>query len=106
MDRKQMNMLLTIHGPDKVDLSPNHREVQKKPQSVLNYVGLKGVDPFDQLALSYSIIRKSNKWLNMAVVNEYVGHRVMGTTLSQLNPLDRDDVVVSLTYMADKKNTT
>lgn len=61
MDQKQVDMLVTIHGPDIVDLPPNHCGiVWSKPHADLDYnMGMKGVDLSDQLA-SYS--RKSQQW--------------------------------------------
>lgn len=57
-----------------------------------NTVGMKGVNLSDQLALSYSTARKSNKWyqnvfyrlIDMAVVNAFVVQRVLGGTFNQL----------------------
>lgn len=83
IDRKLVNMLSTIHGPDMVDLPPNCRgEVRGNPQVILDYWGMEGVNLSDQLTLSYSTARKANKQcqnvfyrlFDMVVVNAYVVH--------------------------------
>ncbi|XP_047486587.1 piggyBac transposable element-derived protein 4-like [Penaeus chinensis] len=61
-DKKQVNILSTIHrGDEMVDLPPNRRgEVRRKPLSIVDYnKGMKGVDISDQLAQSYPAARKT-----------------------------------------------
>ncbi|XP_047479079.1 uncharacterized protein LOC125032114 isoform X2 [Penaeus chinensis] len=94
-DKKQVNILSTIHrGDEMVDLPPNRRgEVRRKPLSVVDYnKGMKGVDISDQLAQSYPAARKTNKWyvklfynlLDMAIINAHAVHKWLGGKLTQL----------------------
>ncbi|XP_042856522.1 piggyBac transposable element-derived protein 4-like [Penaeus japonicus] len=93
-DRKDVNMLSTIHRSESVDLPPNRRgEVRTKPKVVVDYnVGMKGVDLSDQMARSYEIPRKCHKWyqvlfyhlIDTALVNSYLVHRYLGGRLTHL----------------------
>ena len=95
-DKKQVNMLSTVHrGDEWVQLPPNRRgEVRTKPGCIVDYNnGMKGVDLSDQVAQSYPVARKSNKWyiklfynlLDMAVVNTHAVHKWLGGRMTQLD---------------------
>ena len=96
MDKKQVNMLSTVHrGDEMVDLPPNrHGEVRRKPGCVVDYNnGMKGVDLSDQVAQSYPCARKTNKWyikiwynlLDMAIVNAHAIYKYLGGSMTQLD---------------------
>ena len=110
MDKKQVNMLSTVHqGSKMVPLPPNRRgEPRLKPEAVVDYnVGKKGVDVSDQLATYYATPRKCKKWyLNLffhlvdtVVVNAFVIQRLLGgrwkhkafnlAIIESLCPIDR-----------------
>ena len=95
-DKKQVNMLSTVHrGDEWVQLPPNRRgEVRTKPGCVVDYNnGMKGVDLSDQVAQSYPAARKSNKWylklffnlLDMAIINAHAVHKWLGGRMTQLD---------------------
>lgn len=94
MDKKQVNMLSTVHTSQMEQLPPNWRGiVREKPKVVIDYNnGKKGVDVADQLARSYPAPRKARKWyvklwyhlLDMMVVNAHAIHKWLGGRMTQL----------------------
>ncbi|XP_069992306.1 piggyBac transposable element-derived protein 4-like [Penaeus vannamei] len=92
-DRREVTLLSTIHKREMVTTRSRRGFERIKPQVVADYnYGMNGVDTSDQLVVSYPSTRNSLKWskkvlfnlFDMAVVNAFSLHKVLGGRLTQL----------------------